>query len=241
MVLAASGLPLASPAAMPRAVQRISFYDLDRTVTAAPTWSRFLLGAARARAPWRLALVPVALGWMAAHGIGLVDRTRLKRAMQALMLGPTIDAAAAKALAETFARRVALRPGAAKRIADDRADGYRPVLATAANAFYAGAIATRLGIADVVATRSKRTPDGRLSAAIEGENCYGAAKLTMVKAWLAAQGVLRDDARVRVYTDHRSDAALLDWADEGFAVNPHPPLARLAAARGWPILDWGQA
>jgi phosphoserine phosphatase len=43
---------------------------------------------------------------------------------------------------------------------------------------------------------------------------------------------------VRAYSDHVSDAPLLEWADEPFAVNAHGPLRKLADMRGWPQLDW---
>jgi phosphoserine phosphatase len=60
----------------------------------------------------------------------------------------------------------------------------------------------------------------------------------MIKTWLAAQGVDRAAVHVRAYSDHVSDAPLLDYADEGFAANPHEPLAKLAQVKGWPILRW---
>ncbi len=55
---------------------------------------------------------------------------------------------------------------------------------------------------------------------------------------MAERGIARADAHVRAYSDHVSDAPLLAWADEGFAVNAHGPLRALAKERGWPILDW---
>ena len=44
--------------------------------------------------------------------------------------------------------------------------------------------------------------------------------------------------RIRFYSDHVSDAPVLEWADEPVAVNAHGPLRTLAKARGWPIVDW---
>jgi phosphoserine phosphatase len=79
---------------------------------------------------------------------------------------------------------------------------------------------------------------GVLRARIAGENCYGAAKLRMIEAWLAAQGIARADAVVRFYSDHVSDAPSLQWADVGIATNPHRRLRTLAHARGWAVEDW---
>ena len=123
------------------------------------------------------------------------------------------------------------------RIAADRAAGYRVVLATACYDFYVRPIARALGIDDVIATPSTVEGD-RLVARIAGENCYADAKLRMIEAWMAEEGIAREDAHVRFYSDHVSDAPTLDWADEPFAVNPHAALATLASEKGWPILDW---
>ncbi len=76
-------------------------------------------------------------------------------------------------------------------------------------------------------------------AAIDGENNYGPAKLRLVERWLEAEGIARADARIRFYSDHVSDAPVLEWADEPFVVNPSGPLRRLAKKSAWPILDWG--
>lgn len=75
-------------------------------------------------------------------------------------------------------------------------------------------------------------------AGLEGENCYGAGKLRMIESWLADEGLKRDQIEVRFYSDHVSDAPVMDWADEPFAVNAHGPLRQLAKLRGWPVLDW---
>ena len=60
----------------------------------------------------------------------------------------------------------------------------------------------------------------------------------MIEIWMHRAGIARSDVHVRAYSDHVSDAPLLEWADQGFAVNAHGPLQTLAAARGWPLLDW---
>jgi len=222
-------------------MQRIAIYDMDKTITRSPTWTPFLIHAARQRAPWRLALLPV-LGVAAiGYGAGLIDRAGLKERAQRLMIGGTLSAAASAALGDAFAKRIiatGVYPAALARLAADRAAGYRLVLATASFDFYVEAIAARLGFDAVVATQSVRGTDGVVRATIAGENCYGPAKLRMIEAWLAAAGVARDLAHIRFYSDHVSDAPALGWADEAFAVNPHAPLRALVAERGWAVLDW---
>lgn len=222
-------------------MHRLAIYDLDKTITRKPSWTPFLLHAARARAPWRLALLPglgvAGLGYL----IGAVDRGGLKQAAQTLMIGRATTPAVMADIATGFASTLVpagVYPQALTRIAADRAAGFRVVIATASFRFYVAAIAARLGIADVIATNSARDESDAILARIAGENCYGAAKLAMIKAWLAGQGIARGDAEIRFYSDHVSDAPTLAWADEAFAVNPHPPLRSLAEARGWGVLDW---
>lgn len=220
----------------------LAIYDMDKTITHAPTWTPFLIHSARkGAAPWRLALIPFAGIAAAGYVARLISRGRLKHAMQRLMLGRTMTPAQERRAAETFADRV-MKDGvfaaARARIAADRAAGYRLVMATASYRFYVEAIAERLGFDAVIGTESIRDANGHLLAGIDGENCYGPAKLRMIEAWMARQGIERADAHVRFYSDHVSDAPTFAWADEPFAVNAHGPLRLLAKARGWPTPDW---
>jgi HAD superfamily hydrolase (TIGR01490 family) len=223
-------------------MHRIAIYDMDKTLTRRPTWTRFLIHAARAQAPWRLALLPLAGLLGLGYATGALDRARLKGATGRLMLGARLAPRQAARLAEGFAAREAaggMFAAARARVEADRAEGYRVVIATASYRFYAAAIGAALGIGEIIATEADMEADGTILPRVAGENCYGAAKLAMVEAWLAGQGIARTDAHVRAYSDSVTDAPLLAWADEAFAANPHPPLRHLAAERGWAILDWG--
>jgi phosphoserine phosphatase len=131
-----------------------------------------------------------------------------------------------------------IRRKARAQIAADRAAGYRIVVATAAYRFYAEAIARDIAADALIATSTAIDPRGHLLPRIEGGNCYGPAKRAMIAAWLAAQGIDRSAAHIRFYSDHVSDVPSFDWADEPVAVNPHAALRRVAAERGWPIVDW---
>lgn len=222
-------------------MNRLAIYDMDKTITRDPTWTAFLVHAAKARAPWRLALLPLAGVAGLAYVLKLLDRARLKEVTQRLMVGGALPPEAMAAVANSFADQVMasnVLQGALERIAADRAEGYRLILATASHRYYAAAIAARLGFDDVVATNAQRDDQGRILSSLEGENCYGAVKLHMVETWMAHEGIRRGEAFVRAYSDHVSDAPLLGWADEAFAVNAHRPLRLLAGAKGWPLLEW---
>jgi HAD superfamily hydrolase (TIGR01490 family) len=220
----------------------LAIYDMDRTITRTGTYTPFLIHAALRIAPWRLLFAPLVLLAMLAYAAKLISRAKLKEINQSLLLGRHIHPAELAPVTRSFAERIMqlnVHPGALDAIAADRAAGRRLVLATASYRLYVEAIAARLGFDDVIATNSLRGLDDRIIARIDGENCYGPAKLRMIETWLAAAGLAREDVRVRFYSDHASDAPVLDWADEPFAVNAHARLQRLAKARGWPMLDWG--
>lgn len=220
----------------------LAIYDMDRTITRTGTYTPFLLHAAARLAPWRLALAPLVPVAMLAYAAKAIDRKRLKEINQALLLGGSVSRSMLAPVTASFADRVMainVHPGALRQIAEDRAAGRRLVLATASYRLYVEAIAERLGFDDVIATGTMTGLDDRIRARVDGENCYGPAKLRMIQAWLAARGLDRADVTVRFYSDHVSDAPVLDWADEPFAVNASPKLRRVAERKGWPLLDWG--
>lgn len=219
----------------------LAIYDMDKTITRKATFGPFIAHVIRHYHPWRVLLLPVMALVTLAYALKLISRSRLKEINLALLLGRRIDALAAARIAASFARetrRVNFLEEALHRIAQDRKDGYRVVLATASYHFYAEAIARLLGIDDVIATRCLNDGPEVMLPRIAGENCYGAAKLMMVRGWLARQQLERARCRIRFYSDHVSDAPCLGWADQAFAVNPHGPLRHLAAERRWPVLDW---
>jgi len=221
--------------------QLLAIYDMDKTITHAPTWTPFLIHSARSGAPWRLALVPVAAFAAMGYVARLMSRGRLKQVMQRMMLGKSMSPEQERRAATAFADRVTkdgVFAAALRQIEADRAAGYRLVMATASYRFYVEAIAERLGFDAVIGTESLRDAKGHLLAGIDGENCYGPAKLAMIEAWMAREGIARADAHVRFYSDHVSDAPTFAWADEPFAVNAHGPLRLLAKAKGWPMPDW---
>ena len=220
----------------------LAIYDLDRTITRRPTYTLFLIHCALRRQRWRLLFVPAVVVAMLAYAAGLFDRGRLKEICQSLLIGRHIHPAELKPLAESFADATLagnVRPGAKRAIERDREQGRRLVLATASYRLYADAIAERLGFDDVIATGSVIGLDDRVHAKIDGDNCYGPAKLRMIAEWVERSGLTGTHGHVRFYSDHASDAPVFDWSDEPVAVNPHARLARLAAERGWAVEDWG--
>ena len=218
----------------------LAIYDMDRTITRRATWTPFLLHCAARRAPWRLLAIPLVIASMLLYVVKIIDRGKLKEINHWLLLGGETHPAVLGPLVDSFAQSTLqhnIRPGALAAIARDKAEGRRVVMATASYRFYARAIAEKLGFDDTIGTNSILGLDARVHAKIDGVNCYGPAKLQMIEAWLAEHGLTR--AHVRFYSDHASDAPVFEWANEAVAVNPHDRLRRLAAERGWPVVDWG--
>ena len=198
---------------------RVAMYDMDRTITRSGTYSGFLMHVARRRQQWRLLLLP-------------------------LVVGRSFNRAEIAPLAESYADQVIARgvhAAALDQIAADRAAGYRVLLATASFHLYVDAIARRLGIDDVLATRLD-APDGadHIHARLAGDNCYGAAKFARIGEWLADNAITREDAHIRAYSDHVSDHPMLGFADEAVATTPSRALKKLAPQRGWAVVDWRQ-
>ncbi len=220
----------------------LAIYDMDRTVTRRATYTPFLLHCALRRSQWRLLFLPLVALSMLAYVAKLIDRAQLKEINHRLLIGHWIHPRDLQPLVDSFAdRQVAtnIRPGARAAIARDHAEGRRVVMATASYRLYAAAIAERLGFDDVIGTGSVIGLDERVRARIDGENCYGDAKMRMVADWVNKSGLTGRHGHVRFYSDHASDAPVFEWSDEPVAVNPHARLRKLAAERGWRVEDWG--
>ena len=227
---------------LPLAMDRgLAIYDMDRTVTRHATYTPFLIYAARRLAPWRLLLAPAVLVLMLAYVARLIGRGRLKELNYRLLVGRGVSPERLEAVIEGFADQqlaTNILAGARASIAADKQAGRKLVLATASYRLYAAAIARRLGFDDVIATETRIDDQGWTIERIDGENCYGAAKLAMIQAWLAREGLDRDAVHIRFYSDHISDAPVHHWSDEAFAANAHDRLVRLAEVEGWEVLDW---
>jgi NAD(P)-dependent dehydrogenase (short-subunit alcohol dehydrogenase family) len=139
----------------------LAIYDMDRTVTKRPTYTRFLLHCAMRRAPWRLLFLPLALLSMTAYGLRIIDRARLKEINHQLLIGGQagqygqVNYAAAKSGIHGFTKALAQ-------------EGAR--FGVTVNAIAPGYIDTDMVAAvpeDVLAKIVARIPVGRLGKADE--------------------------------------------------------------------------
>lgn len=211
---------------------RIAIYDLDRTLTRKPTFTPFLLFAARRLAPWRLLLMPVWLAAMLGYRAGLYSRTALKRFGMHLMTGaPSLERL--DHIGKQFARQRIRQPGLMPRIMQevesDRVAQSRMVIATAAFELYSHHFGAELQFDEVIATRW----DGK---DIPGGNCYGEVKKARVLAWLEDQGIDLSQAQLRFVSDSFADSPLLELADEPVFVTESASASARARARGWQVM-----
>ena len=218
-------------------MRRIAIYDLDRTVTVKPTFTRFLAFAARRRAAWRLVFAPLWVAALIGYKLKLYPREPMKAFGIRLFIGARFSDAVRADLADAFAVAEVsgnIAPGALRMMAADRAAGASLILLTAAPDLYAPVVAEKLGFDDCIATCHQRADTDWL-AAIDGRNNYGVEKVRRVEAWLTAQGLTRAECHITAYSDHASDAPIFDFADRAVLIGRyHVP------QNGWDVADWSE-
>ena len=218
--------------------EAVAVFDLDRTITRFGTFSPFLLYSAFNR-PWRYLYAPVVLTLMLIHKAGRLDRSRLKELML-MMVGHRRREQMAERSRKfaAFLVRRGLRRKAIGAIERHRDAGHLLILVTASMDFYAEEIGRQLGFDAVVATPSVWDGEGCLVTKLGGENCYGDAKLRYLAARIVELDGKHAGFERYVYTDHHSDAPLLEWATKPKVVDPKKKMQAIAEEKGYPILDW---
>ena len=115
----------------------LAIYDMDKTITRRPTYVPFLVHACRRLAPWRVLLLPLVVGTLAAYALLLIDRGRRKEWTYTLLIGRGVAPERLEPVVESFAERQVetnVLAGARASIAADKAAGRRLVMATASSA-----------------------------------------------------------------------------------------------------------
>ncbi|MDE2145861.1 MAG: HAD family hydrolase [Burkholderiales bacterium] len=134
--------------------------------------------------------------------------------------------------------RPMLPPAAVALVERHRRAGDLLAIVTATNEFVTRPIATLLGVEVLIATELERDGQGRVTGAIRGVPAFREGKIVRVQQWLQGQGrALADFACSTFYSDSINDLPLLECVSRAVATNPGPALARIAQARGWPVLN----
>lgn len=159
----------------------VAIFDLDGTLTRGDTLFPFLLSVL---GPLRFFLrLPLALPWLAALALRLVDRDRAKqRVLAAFLAGMSRQELETKGA--QFARdRLPgmLRPGAIERLAWHKKRHHHCALASASLDLYVEPWAKTAGFDDVFATRLAYE-GGAATGRLEGRNCRAEEKLRRMEA-----------------------------------------------------------
>ncbi len=211
-----------------------AIFDLDRTITRAPTWTWFLLHV-NGKKPLFWGQFAVIVLRMIAYKLRLVPRTSIKAAGVKTLKGH--DRAQLQTKADAFVANIletGLRPGAVAAINAHKTRGDRLVLVTAAVDVVANPLAHALGFDQVISTRLI-WPANTNGPVLDGANCYGAEKQRRIAEVEATQPFA---SPLYAYSDHISDLDLLVRADHAIAVNPSSALRRAALAHGFEIVDY---
>jgi putative phosphoserine phosphatase/1-acylglycerol-3-phosphate O-acyltransferase len=134
--------------------------------------------------------------------------------------------------------RAWVSPAMRREVDRQRAEGARLVVLTASAFFFAEPLARELELDEVLGTQVAFS-DGLCTGRVDGQILEGEAKLAAARAYAEARSVPL--SACTFYTDHVADLPLLEAVGAPVAVGPNRALARVARARGWPIVQHGGA
>ena len=134
--------------------------------------------------------------------------------------------------------RPLVAPGAADLLESHRQQGHELMIISATNLFVSEPIGAMLGVETVLATEPEIV-DGRYSGRFLGTPTYQQGKVVALSEWLDRHGGTL--AENYFYSDSLNDLALLEAVDHPVAVSPDDDLGAIARARGWKIIDLGNA
>jgi phosphatidylglycerophosphatase C len=193
----------------------LAVFDLDGTITRRDTLGAYLWGYLW-RHPWRVVrVIPAAV----APFKFLIDRDRgaLKGAAIHAILGG-VERSRIEEWSARFVQRLiphGLLAEALAAIAGHRARGDRLLLMSASTDLYVPLIGRALGFDEVICTRVRWLPDGRLDGRLDGANCRGDEKHRCLSQVLARAM----PTRIYAYGDSRSDLAHMALAQEAYLIN----------------------
>ena len=226
--------------------QRIAIFDLDETLTKKGTWGRFVTGTLRGRLLKWIPFLLTSIFSQMLYMLKIGPREHVKENMMRWTLSGRTRTKLEQ-IASDFADnevREGLRLRAKAMIEKHRAAGDRIIIASAAVDLIVDPIADRLDISERVCTKmayhaNTVTGEQVLARKLGGQNCYGVGKLEMVKQHLEQDPNFdRAQVHITMYSDSRSDLAIMRWADVGIAVNPSPRLAELTGKYGLEVQNW---
>jgi len=216
--------------------QTVVIFDLDSTITKKDTYVAFLLSILKAYPLrfFRCGFLPFAI---LIHKAGIRDNSWLKETFLTTIAGG-LSQSQLTACSDQFLEKLkkkGIRSKALQKIQQHHDANHKLILASASFDFYVKKLGHQLGFDAIACTLSSWNKHNKLTGKIDGQNCYGKYKL---KRLIEILGNDKNAITTIAYTDHHSDAPLLEWVDKAIAVNPTQKLHRLALKKKYIIADW---
>lgn len=212
-----------------------AFFDLDLTLTQKDSFRCFLAWFYLGRMSGWIFL-PQLLLWGVMRKLKMITHTRFMEKMLTGLAG--MDKDRVYGLGQIFFdkhRKGLLRPKGLDRVRAHQARGDKVFIVSGAPDIYVGAVSAFLGC-DGYACTILDMDNGPFTGKILGSACLAHEKPGRLNAM--AQQFSIDLKRSVAYSDHESDLPFFAFVGQGVAVSPTPVLARVARARGWPVLFW---
>ncbi|HUK55144.1 MAG TPA: HAD family hydrolase [Nitrospiria bacterium] len=131
--------------------------------------------------------------------------------------------------------RPVVSPKALAVLEDHRRQGHRLLLLTGCPEFLIRPLADKLGIDSVIGSRLEER-GGRWTGRLIPPHPYGEAKRRLLETWAEMETVRLDQSHA--YADSSADVPIFEAVGYPHVVNPGRSMKRLAAVRGWPVLNW---
>ncbi|MFZ3091282.1 MAG: HAD family hydrolase [Nitrospirota bacterium] len=193
-----------------------AIFDLDGTLTKKDTYVPFLLLCIKEFGLRRFSVIFLPL-YVLLYKCGIITNARLKEVFLSKILSG-IPIEQLDPVAERFVSYL-INKGLNRTVIQilnaHLGQKNRVILATASFDFYTQRFAERIGIGQIVCTRSE-LKNGILTGRILGSNCHGQEKVRRIEELLNPS----DWGASLFYTDHYSDLPLLKKVGKGFIVNP---------------------
>ncbi len=148
--------------------------------------------------------------------------------------------AASQAARADFMDRVirpAILPQALDLVKRHQDAGEQVIIITATNEFVTRPIADAFGVSELIAVQLARDTSGWITGEIDGIPSLREGKVARMDLWLSDRGLTWDDVDATFYSDSMNDLPLLEKVGHPVATNPDDRLRKIAADRGWRILD----
>jgi putative phosphoserine phosphatase/1-acylglycerol-3-phosphate O-acyltransferase len=210
-----------------------AFFDMDHTLLRD---SSGLLYVRYLRETGRLSWGQWAgvLGQIALYAVGVMDFPRLMGRLMIRAAGASEEQAwqLSDEWFETMLRHYIAEDGR-RQVAWHQAQGHHVALVSAATPYAVRPVARAIGLGEAYLATRLEVVEGYFTGRVLEPACYGAGKVALTYAYAISNSI--DLRQSYFYSDSHHDLPLLEAVGHPVAVNPSRTLARIAAARGWPV------